>query len=266
MLGVTTNDLSSDEHQEVKYPGQMRTYRLYPGGKLYSVGDCSGTLQDMTLSPDPGANPAGICYSNGAITFQDNVNFTGTLVSVDRFYLRGSNLDIRPVSLPPLYGSAEPVQLVVLATRDDVRIYEGCQGTISGMVTIDDDFELHTFSTGIDLTISGRVLFKRIKCYSRLTWPAQSSQWNQLLADFDAVVTAFEEAVAQGSSSPATPENTYFPAYFESQGYARTPRVTIKPPAQAVRYHWPQDGASIYVAHPDDPGLMWDLLDWRDGV
>lgn len=275
-LSVQIRDVSSSQHSEVRYPGQISTYRLYSGGKEYTVTECPGTIANATIGPDPHTNPAGICYSSSSVTINDNVDFTGTLISGYRFYVTGTGLNLRAVDLPSLYGTTEPVQLMVLASGNDARFYEGCQGAITGLMTVYTDLEVFPQTSGLDMTITGRVLFQKMKGYGRWTWPQVEWHWDLLLDAFKNIEVipvavpekspeeeAFQIAAA---AAPAFPEKSYFPAYLESLGFPRTPKLTIKPTAEAVQYHWPSDGEAIYVPHADDDGLMWDLLTWEDGV
>jgi hypothetical protein len=57
----------------------------------------------------------------------------------------------------------------------------------------------------------------------------------------------------------------YFPVWLGSMGYNPAPGVMIKPPAVAPRAcHWSPTLQPLYVPHPSDPGLRWDVLEWHD--
>jgi len=64
------------------------------------------------------------------------------------------------------------------------------------------------------------------------------------------------------------PVEPYFPNWMGDQGRDPKPRVTIKPDAGPIRYHWHYPGNRIYVPHPDDAekkvGLRWNLLEWTE--
>jgi hypothetical protein len=48
------------------------------------------------------------------------------------------------------------------------------------------------------------------------------------------------------------------------QGYDPKPLLTIKPDPSPVTYHWKKPYDPIYVPHPTDSGLRWDLVEWTD--
>ena len=56
----------------------------------------------------------------------------------------------------------------------------------------------------------------------------------------------------------------YFPVWMGMRGYDPRPRITFKPDPGLVTYHWKKTYDPIYVPHPDDAGLRWDLVEWSD--
>jgi hypothetical protein len=44
------------------------------------------------------------------------------------------------------------------------------------------------------------------------------------------------------------------------------PLITVKPDAEAVRYHWHNPQDPVYLAHPADDGLRWDLIEWNEDL
>jgi hypothetical protein len=57
----------------------------------------------------------------------------------------------------------------------------------------------------------------------------------------------------------------YFPQWmFARYGMNYAPLIKIEPDTPAIVHHWHTWGQPVYVAHPDDPGLRWNLIDWID--
>ncbi|MEE8452852.1 MAG: hypothetical protein V3R99_13085 [Thermoguttaceae bacterium] len=59
--------------------------------------------------------------------------------------------------------------------------------------------------------------------------------------------------------------NWGFPTPVKNDTITFLPRLTIRPDLiTPVRYHWKNRDDPIYVPHPDDDGLRWELLQWTE--
>jgi hypothetical protein len=254
LLGLSLQNTSSTDTITWAHPGPVSTYQIYPGGPTYSVPTISATLQNVTLGPDPATNPLGLFYSPSRLYVYDNVTVRGTLVtngSSGDIFVEGTNVAASPVSLPALDGTTTPVQLPVMLVRDDFRVYPGAKASIQGMVAVWDEVE---FKQGpqqsTNVTLEGCLLGRQIFVRGRDEWDRSNGWWQQAYDDFVL-------AQLQGAK--------YFPVWLQSQkGLQYAPRIHIKPSSSAVTYHWKNTADPIYVAHPSDLGLRWDIVDWKE--
>jgi hypothetical protein len=233
----------------------VASYQIYPGGPTYSVPSISATLRDVDLEPDPFTNPLGLFYSPDRLYLYDNVTVRGTLItgnSSGDIFIDGANVHVSPVALPPIDGTTTPVQLPAMLVRNDLRIFANSQGSIQGMTAVWNDVE---FKQGpqlnIDFALEGRLLGKEIFMRGRDEWNQDITWWRQ-------AYNAFHAASQSGGTQ-------YFPVWLQSQdGLQYVPRIHIKPSSTAVTYHWKNATDPVYVAHPSDPGLRWDIVDWKE--
>lgn len=254
LFGVTTNDAPKDEHPDIEYTDQMNTYRIYPGGKLYSVPEIGGSASADGLGADPDTNPAGIYYFDDDVEFQNNDHFIGSLIANKKIQFIGSGVQLSPVSLPPLCGTTAAVQLPVVSAQNDIEFWDGFEGALSGLITTKERFNVDPGVTGVDLSFEGRLIFKEFKAEPFTLWPTSEASWD--LADL-----TFKLQKTLGGLL-----TDYFPGYLASTGKPFSPIIKLKPSPEPVRYHWPTDGGSIYVIHADDPGLLWEMIDWQSGI
>lgn len=108
-------------------------------------------------------------------------------------------------------------------------------------------------STGTVVTIRGRVVARDVFIQEHSNWASYSREW------WDAQYNAFRAQL---------PNNPYFPLWLHyAAGLGLWPSSSIKPePANAGQayYHWKNSYDPIYVPHPNDSGLRWELLEWTD--
>jgi hypothetical protein len=166
--------------------------------------------------------------------------------------VRGSNVKLSAVNLPQLYGDSRTYQLPVIAARDDVSIFDGSNSAITGLVIAGDEYEVLHGSQDTTLNLQGKVVAGELSIAPRSEW-YQSTDW------WRARLTSFMQQL-----SGANPTR-YFPQWLKdnySLDYA--PKITIKPDPASITYHWQDWTQPLFVAHPDDGGLRWDIIDWRD--
>jgi len=239
------------------FPGVLAGYRLYPGGKEYFATILPGTLENVTLDPDPETNPLGIYYHNGETNVRDNVTIRGTVlvrgVIGGDIHVEGRNVLFDSVDLPALVGESQPVRLPVAVLEDDFRLEPDSQTTIDGMVLAWDEFEVKADDPDhIELALSGRVAAKEILIRKRNKWGGDKKWWEGRHKDFE----------NQEGAPAGVP---FFPEYLRLRdGLDPAPRLEIKPDAAEARYHWQNPNEPLYVPHADDDGLRWELVRWTD--
>jgi hypothetical protein len=229
-------------------PSLPTTYRLYPGGPQYTVPALPANLQNTTLQPDPATNPLGMFRVADDVTIGNNVTLRGTLIVADDLTVQGTNSQLSAPDLPALYGSTTPIQLPVLQC-EDFTVSGGCNATIRGFAGVYDKFEVLSGTETTRFNLTGRLVAEEIRFGGRTQW-----------STFDWKVShiAFLLQFALGDK--------FFPEYAARSGRNHQPLLTVRPDPSPVTYHWKRSDATetVYVAHPDDPGLRWDLLEWVD--
>lgn len=264
-LGLSTENSSNSPSFRWSTPVSSRKYQLYPGGKTYDVKTLPSELKDDndTWRPDPKTNPLGIFASNGVLRIRNNVTIRGTVVTAGSsnpdIEVYGTNVRILPADMPPLEhpdaAADVPVRLPTLVAADDFRFYPGSQSTIEGLVVIADAMNVpEAQQDEIFISLSGKMAAKNVDIERR-------SQWNQLQLWWDLQFSLFLSQYNQEGGIPT------FPAWLQTVSLPRLitePRIVIRPEAPEIRYHWQKANDPIFVPHPDDGGLRWELLDWVD--
>ncbi|MBC8356510.1 MAG: hypothetical protein H8E66_31400 [Planctomycetes bacterium] len=255
---VTLNDVAvGSGTSPVTHPGDVASYQLYPGGKSYSPTQLDSSLSNAALAPNPLSNPLGLVKRQSQLVINSNVTIQGTVLLYDsgssgRVELRGTGIKVAPVSLPGLYGDGTVYQLPSVIARDDVEVYPGSSSSLSGLVMAWDDLQSFQCQQATTLNVTGQVVVGELEIGSRNEWDHSSSWWkSQYLSFLDEVDAGMEP--------------TYFPQWLsDNHGLDDEPKITIQPDSSGVSYHWHDWSKPIYEAHPDDGGLRWDLLDWKD--
>ena len=255
-MGVTVVDTLDTAHDDVRYPGAVTTYQIYPKGKQYqAVTLRSENQSDKILEPHVDTNPLGIFYSSGDLRLYDNVTVKGAIVVVggNDLHIYGRNVRITPVDMPPLANTDAVVQLPVIVVEGDMRVYENAGATLEGLLTVGDEFEIGGGNQyGINLAVAGRIMAGEVLIRRRQDWNMTEKWWKRRLKDFGG-------QVGGAGSIP------YFPVWLgEYWNLDPQPRLNIEPEAEPVRYHWKNPYDPIYVPHPDDEGLRWELLEWTE--
>lgn len=259
-LNLTTHNVSSASSQPTSHPGNVTSYQLYPGGKEYSVPNIPDELgyviQDVSLQPDVVDNPLGIYRWPNDLYVDDNVVVQGTLISYDTgadLFVRGDNVQFKPVDLPPLEGSSEKRQLPTVLIIDDLRVFENAKNnSLTGLAMVWDELEFKEGASDVAFDLQGAAFVREVILRGRSAWNVSSSQWQ----------TYYDDFIAQLSGG--SPE-LYFPRWLNTEAsFDPEPLLTIKPQSDQVTYHWQNWNSPIYVPHADDDGLMWTLIDWQD--
>jgi hypothetical protein len=243
----------------VSYPNSQTTYQLYPGGKLYEMPNLHSiygyTLSGVALDAYPISNPLGIFLGQGCVVLADNVSINGTILTWGTepdIRIQGVNVSLQARTLPMLEGSNTVYQLPAAIVRDDFHVYSGTDCRVRGAVLVWDDFSFLRGDAGTKCDIQGRVVANRMNLLGRASWDLGLLTWQTELLSFN----------LQKSLGNGTP---YFPRYLKNRfGMDPNPLLTIKPDAPEIVHRWQNFSQPVYVAHPDDAGLQWNLIDWAD--
>lgn len=256
-LQVTWNNVGTNNSPPLTHPGAVLKYQLYPGGKVYDCRVLPGTLQNVTLQPDPLTNPLGVYYRLGNLDVRDNVNVTGVLIvnaalTEPDIEIYGNNVVFNPISLPWLDGSAQGVQLPMAIVKDDFRIYDTARGTVNGLVAAWDECGFKSGSQTMAFTINGKLIVNQFYAEPRTQWAQTSSWWKDQ-------TTAYLDSLSYGFPI------LFFPSWLQTfHKLDPVPHLIIRPDASNPAYHWPLWTEPIFVAHPADGGLRWEVLDIRE--
>ncbi len=223
-------------------------YRLYPGGKLYSIPQLPQSLNNTMLEPDPQTNPLGLFYRGGSTLYlENNVQVRGTLLAHD-IHITGRNVQLVGHNLPPVLGESVPVQLPVIVARNDVKTHENAAVNITGAVSVSNRFEVRRANATSTVNVVGRVVAGELLLGGRSDWDMAASTWHLYLLLFQ-----------WQSGVNVIP---YFPVYMGLFGFPPQPPVTISPPQTDVVFHWQGSNTPIYLEKSDDGGLRWEVLCW----
>lgn len=248
-MGVATVDIAETPSSFSSRPAEVLSYRMYPGGPSYSAATLPSTVQGMTLEPDPATNPAGIFYRSGSVEVRTNSTIRGTVISRDQVLLSGGTIDVGTIDLLPLHGEEEPVQLPAVVARD-FFLDAVCGATVRGNSVVHRDFEVVPgHSSTILVNMDGKMVVRRLRVRGRTNW--KNAPWSTIYLLFSLQVNPSGGA-------------QYLPLFAWAYGYQAFPILQIRPDTTAVRDHWQDLSEPIYVPHPDDGGLRWDLVSWID--
>ncbi len=255
-LNVAVHDIPATNSAPLTHPGSVLTYRLYPGGREYTIPTLPSDPVNVIYEPDPLGNPLGVFRRGGSVTFRNNVSITGTVVTSSGGDIRvsGDNVSLKAFDLPAL-DSGPVVQLPVALAADDIRVYSPQQSSIRGLAIAWGDFEAQKNSEDTKFDYSGRVIARDLELYARNEWDMRASIWMWLIKGF----------MSQLYDPSGAGHSTFFPRWLGgATPRAPEPLITITPDAEAPSYHWQDWDQPVYVPHPDDEGLVWDLVEWTD--
>ena len=253
--GVTVNDIVQQEGEVVSHPGEITAYRLYPGGAEYAVPELENTLEDTRLTADPVTNPLGIFKHEGKLRLDDNTGIQGTIITYGKYNpdldIRGENVKILPVTLPSLYGDATNFQLPAAIVKDDLHVRDDCQASFKGLAVVWDDFECRSGSEDTAFDFQGKLFVSEFEVHSRESWDESDSWWKELATKF------WQQIWTSGGEQ-------YFPEFArQEEDLDPTPKILVRPDSTKPSYHWPDWDQPIFVPHPDDGGLRWDVIRWE---
>lgn len=258
-LAVPVANVSLKTMRGMAFPAALATYRLYPGGKLYTVPQLPRTIQNAVYEPDPETNPAGLFFRTGSLYLGDDVTIRGTVITAvgsgGRIQAAGQRVRLEAAPLPALYGTTEQVQLPAVVAGESFEVLPNTQLSVKGLVAAYSSFQTNAAEhTKIAISHQGKLIAQNIELNGGSDWIKSLEWWSQRYGAFRS-----QEAAKDGIP--------YFPEWLsKNYGLKYPPQVTIKPSETAVRYHWHNPQNAIYAADPSDGGLRWDLLCWTEGV
>jgi len=245
------DSLSQEAVTDWTKPSTLISYRIYPGGPQYTVQPLPDSLQSTTLQPDTAVNPLGIFYRDGSLTLNSDVTIVGSVFCRDEVRFSGTNIVIQPVALPPLHGTSSPLRLAAISSQN-TTVKAGGGGQVTGLLAVFDTFLIEKGSEKMTFSLAGRLVTRRLFIKER-------SQWDTL--DWEAYYNYF---LLQLTWPPAYSE-PYFPKLMAQFERSPVPKLVFQPENTAVTYHWANSYNPIFVPHPDDGGLRWNLLSWSEG-
>jgi len=247
-LGVTAVDVpASEAAADWVRPTGLASYQIYDGGPTYTIPTVGATLEATTLEGDPLANPLGVYYRDGTVEIGDNVTIRGSLFCRDDIRIKGTNVRFEPVGLPSLHGSEAGVRLPA-ATCRKFAVAPTAGGTLTGLLAVFEKLEIEKSPDTVAFAVQGRVVAREFYVKERQPW--ETLNWGPYYGDFRQQLDAGGEP--------------YFPVWMGTRGRDPKPLLTVKPDSASIRYHWHYPGNRIYVPHPDDDGLRWDLWEWTE--
>jgi hypothetical protein len=279
-LGLTTQDTTAATTAPLTHPGDVASYRLYPGGASYTppvLQDAYGaSMQSVTLGPNPQTNPLGLFRCRGAMTLNNNVNISGIIVadsSTPEILISGTNVVLQGANLPRLEGSNQNYQLPILIVREDVRINGGSTSQINGVSVLFDEFELKRGASTTQFALTGNLIAAGINLKGREPWTMTPADWTSDYNNFTGngsltalLLNLLLDVIRSALGLPAG-ATVHFPEYMQYvRGFTIQPALTLKPDSSGVLSRWQDWTQPIFQKDPDDPGLRWNLVRYEDGV
>ncbi len=247
LLGLSTSSLTTTVGTW-QASTETTSYRLYPGGKQYSIPALPQTLQNTVLEADPQTNPLGLFYrSSSALYLENNVTVRGTLLAHD-IHITGQNVQLSGHNLRPLLGTSRPLQLPVIVARNDVKTYENARLQVNGVVSATNRFEVRRANAASTVNMQGRLIAGELYLQGREAWDVSASTWGLYVLLY-----------GWQSGANIIP---YFPVYMTLFGMDYPPPARISPPTTETDFHWQSSNTPIYAIKSGDGGLRWEVIRW----
>lgn len=252
-LNLSVNNVSARNSRPFSHPGNVESYRLYPGGQEYRAQPLSSVLKNTTLGTDVETNPLGVYTRRGSLLVRQNVTVRGYLLtwgghSGTDIYVDGKNVSFRAVRLPHLAGDSTTYQLPAVAAADDIYFFDKTHASIEGAVYAEDDYEVLGDYLDVQIRLQGKLVCSELEIQRKRSW--DRLEWRDALEEFE-----------------DQNKIRYFPQWIQKhKGLASDPLITVKPDPNGVVHHWPDWDQPIFVPHPNDGGLRWEVIQWKDGT
>lgn len=251
-LGLSTTDVAATTGQApLAHPGSVTSYRLYPGGQLYTAATLPHRVEGASYRPDPRTNPLGVFHRAGDVELASNATIEGLVIlsGGSDLTITGSQVRLSGIALPLLAGETAPRRLPTLLVSDDLYLNSGADASATGLVWVWDRFQAKTQLVPSKFDLQGRLAAAELSFQARLGW-----QW---LVNWSSDYSSF---LAQAENG-----NPYFPSYMHAlRGLDPKPLLTLRPDSSAVTYHWHDWSQPLIQPADGDGGLRWDLVDWQE--
>jgi hypothetical protein len=263
-LKLTTIDTSASTTPPVAHPISVLSYRLYPGGKSYSAPilqtTYGGSLQNLTIEPDPLTNPLGIYRSKNSLAIYNNVLIKGTVISegtTPEIQVHGTGVTLEGVNLAPLEGTSQIYQLPVAIIMDDLRFHGTSDALIKGLTMVYDQFELKQGPKTAKFQLNGQLMTADFAVRGRNEFAVLGT------AEWETQYLLFLTQLAL----PLPNTVKYFPVWMQDKvNLPYAPYLKFTRDTSGVKYHWQPWTQPIYHKDPADPGLRWNLIRWTEGT
>lgn len=262
-LSLSRTDVSDEIVPAVIDLPTTPTYRLYPGGEVYSAVEiASDVAAGAAPIAAPLKNPLRVMYRGGDVRLGNNVSLQGTLVvgGTTGLTLDGANIRLEPAPLPKLGGQTATVELPSVVANH-FNHNGGRSAILKGLVFVDNDFCIKSGvqTTAFDLT--GRLVAKDIRIRDRTEWA--NANWGNLPSLLDPT------GVLRGVN--ALPDAWFPPGgktYFNAE---HDPQIVFRPYADptVVANHWHAAilrNEPLYQEQSAGSGLRWNIVRWKDGL
>jgi hypothetical protein len=234
------------------------SYRLYPGGTPYSVPTLDSDVAGVELAPDPLTNPLGLFQRELRVRLHDHTAIQGTVLiygvgPAADLELHGDDVTLSTVPLPSLYGESTRLQLPAAIVGDDFKVVTG-NADVTGKLVVGGDFTCLAGPAATACTARGGLICKELTIQRRDEWDQSDTWWRQRL-------DAFHDQLGNANPVP------FFPLWLESQsGLKREPKLRIEPDPAGATHCWPDWSQPLFLPHPDDGGLRWELVRWTNAL
>jgi hypothetical protein len=257
-LGATMTNVTATNSTPITHPGTVTQYRLYSGGKQYTIPAISSPLDDTQLGPHPITNPLGIVRCSGKLEVKNKVKFEGTLLTygtLPDLKFKGKEIEFSPATLPSLEGDTATLHLPTAIVGKSFHVENDVSVKFNGMAIAWGNVQFKKGSRNTVFDMFGRLITHELKVDERKEWPAyDDDKWDEYLHDF----------MLQYPTIP------YFPTWLETEEDSNLdpePHLTIEGDSGSMRYHFPASWDDpIFVPKPNDngEGLKWTLIRWTD--
>ncbi len=262
-LNVSFPDTVAGTTPPAAHPVTVFTYKLYPGGQTYTIPILQslygGSLQNLTLEPDPASNPLGIYRSRNSLAIYNNVHIQGTIISdgmTPEIQVYGTDVTLDGVNLAPLEGTTQQYQLPVTLIRDHLRFHGSSDAAIRGLAMVYGEFEIREGPKMATFNLTGQLMTAGLAVRGR----SEIALLGAL--EWDTQHTLF---LLQYALLPAAKQ--YYPVWMQDKsGVPYAPLLKFERGNSDVKYHWHNWSQPVYQKDPADPGLRWNLIRWSEGT
>ncbi len=256
-LQLSVQNVTSSPSPPFTHPGNVATYKLFPGGVTYLIPRLNDNLQNVSVGPNTLTNPLGIFRHTGNLQVGNNVTIQGTIISSSAnggITVSGRNVTWTAVDLPPVVDVSSSYQLPIAIVANDLNFVDHTSAAVNGLVMAWDDVETANRENDFSLQLRGKLIAGELEIKSHVSWDHNSEWWRRRMADFNA------------QTSKRTGSGSFLQWLTSNHSVPSTPNVSISPDSANPAYHWPTLSQPIFIAHPRDQGLRWEIVDWQEGI